>query len=276
MGKPNPMQAQEVPICKNCEQSSSGNYCSNCGQKTNTVRLNWKYIQEEMKYTFLHINKGFLYTAKELFTRPGDTVREFIEGKRIQHYKPILLLFVLAGINGLLMHFFPAEEFVYNTQPTNSIAASRQIELTNKIMGFMSKNYTLYELFMLPIYALCSWLAFKKFGYNYIENIILNCYATSQRLMIGIFFFPLQLLMLKTKYFVVFSFITIIPAIGYSVWMILQLYKKENSGALVLRMLLFAFNLCVCFLLLFIISIVVVVFLIKAGYVDKSLFIPAA
>lgn len=260
-------------LCKNCEHVFQGNYCSNCGQKTNTVRLNWNYIQDELKYTFLHINKGFLYTAKQLFIRPGHTVREFLEGKRVQHYKPILLLFVLAGINGLLMHFFPAEEFVYNNNPTNQLTASKQIELTKKYMDFMSKNYTLFELFLLPIYALCSWLAFKKFGYNYIENIIINCFATSQRLMIGILFFPIQYFLLNTPYFFVFSFMTLIPSIGYTIWMIIQLYDKQNSGSVILRMILFVFNIILCFFVLIILLIIVVVYLIKIGYLDKGMFV---
>jgi hypothetical protein len=261
-------------LCKNCEHTFQGNFCSNCGQKTNTVRLNWHYLVDEIKYTFLHINKGFLYTAKQLFIRPGDTVREFIEGRRIQHYKPILFLFVLAGINGLLMHFFPAEDFVINTNPTNSIAATKQIEMTKKYMDFISKNYTLFELFLLPIYSLCSWLAFKKFGYNYIENIIINCFATSQRLLIGILLFPIQYLLLKTPYFIFFSFFSIIPSIGYTIWLILQLYKNQDSGKVLLRMLLFIFNIAIVFIVLLFIMIIVFVFLIKEGYLDKSIFIP--
>ena len=162
-------------LCKNCEHVFQGNFCSNCGQKTNTVRLDWHYIQDELKYTFLHINKGFLYTAKQLFIRPGDTVREFIEGKRVQHYKPILMLFVLAGLNGLLMHFLPVEDFIYKPTPDTDVA--KQQKIGTEIYDFLTKNYALFELLILPIYAFCSWLAFKKFGYNFIENIIINCFG---------------------------------------------------------------------------------------------------
>ncbi len=258
--------------CKNCEITFEGNFCSNCGQKGNTVRLNWVYVKEEFKYVFLHINKGFLYTAKQLFTRPGDTVREFIEGKRVQHYKPILMLFVLAGINGLLMHFFPAEKFIY-VNSTNSLSATRQIEITKKIMDLLSSNYTLFELFLLPIYAFCSWLAFKKYGFNYIENIIINCFATSLRLMIGILFFPIQYLLLNSPYLMVFSFLTMIPSIGYTIWMIIQLYKNQDLGNVILRMLLFAFNIMLFFVVLLIASIIVFIVLLKLGFIDKTMFV---
>lgn len=258
--------------CKNCENTFEGNFCSNCGQKVNTVRLNWHYLKDEFKYVFLHVNKGLLYTAKQLFIRPGDTVREFIEGKRVQHYKPILMLFVLAGINGLIMHFFPAEKFIYPNS-TNALSASKQIEITKKLMDLLSSHYTLFELILLPIYSFCSWLAFKKYGYNYIENIIINCYATSLRLMIGILFFPIQYLLLNSPYLILISFLTMIPSIGYTIWLIVQLYKDKDLGNVILRMLLFCFNLALFALLLFIIGIFILVFLAKSGYIDKSMFI---
>lgn len=260
-------------LCKNCEHVFQGNFCSNCGQKTNTVRLNWHYVQDELKYTFLHLNKGFLYTAKQLFTRPGDTVREFIEGKRVQHYKPILLLFVLAGLNGLAMHFLPVEEFIYN--PGSDQPSAKQAELGRKIFDWMSKNYALYELLVLPFYAFCSWLAFKKFGYNYIENIIINCFATSQRLMIGLLLFPIQYFLRGTSFLMTFSFLTMIPTIGFTIWLFIQLYKNQNAGSVVARMILFAINLFIFFFLVLVIGIVVIVYLIKAGILDKSGFIPS-
>ena len=37
-----------------------------------------------------------MYSGKQLFTRPGHAIREFIEGKRIKHLKPISLVIVLA------------------------------------------------------------------------------------------------------------------------------------------------------------------------------------
>lgn len=258
-------------LCKNCEHLFQGNYCSNCGQKTNTVRLNWHYVQDELKYTFLHVNKGLLYTIKQLFTRPGDTVREFLEGKRVHHYKPILLLFVLAGINGLLMHFLPAEEFMY---PQGSSAqATKQMQQGKIFYEWLTKHYAMYELLVLPLYALCSWLAFKKFGYNYIENIIINCFATSQRLVIGMLFFPLQYLLKSSPYLMAVSFLTMVPTLGYTVWMILQLYNKQDPGTVILRMLLFVFNLVVSFFLLLVLTIIGFVFLVKMGYLDKGLLI---
>lgn len=250
-------------LCKNCEHTFHGNYCSNCGQKTNTVRLNWNYIQDELKYTFLHINKGFLYTIKELFTRPGDTVREFLEGKRVHHYKPILLLFVLAGINGVLSLYINLTSYIPKTKGANQFADEMP-----KMMNWIFSHYTLVELSLLPLFSLCSWLSFKKYGYNYIENIIINCFASAQRLALGIITFPI-LYFSSPKYTMIISSLMALPLYGLTVWLYLQLYKKHNPGSVILRLLLFGFLATMIFFFVIIVATFIYIFyLIKTGQVQ--------
>jgi hypothetical protein len=249
-------------LCKNCEHTFEGNFCSNCGQKTNTVRLNWHFVQDELKYTFLHINKGLLYTIKELFIRPGDTIREFIEGKRVKHYKPILFVFVLAGLEGLLNHYLPLEKIFKNLSATK----------VDKINGFMPKIFdwitghnAIIELMLLPIISLCSWIAFKKWGYNYIENIIINCFATGQRLAVSILLFPIMYFSNPNYFIFINSFIGFI-SYAFTIWTFYSLYKKHNLGDFIVKMLLFlvliAITLTVFF---FTFGILVVTYLVKSG-----------
>lgn len=256
-------------LCQNCENKAEGNFCSNCGQKTNTVRLNWHYLKDEINYTFLHVNKGLLYTAKQLLIRPGYTVREFIDGKRIKHYKPVLLLFVIAGINGLLMHYIPIENLIHND--TSNQVAAKQAQLTKVVFEWLTKHYSLYEILVLPIYAFCSWLAFKKYGYNYIENIIINSFAASQRLIIGMFFFPLELLFINTPYFSAINIVSNVIAIGFTVWMILQLYQTRKKTSVIKRMFYFLFLISVVFIVSMIVVGIVYAYCAHLGYVDKSL-----
>lgn len=58
---------------------------------------------DEIQYTFLHTNKGLLYSIKHILKNPGNTAREFIDGNRVNHYKPILLTFLLGGIAGFAL-----------------------------------------------------------------------------------------------------------------------------------------------------------------------------
>jgi hypothetical protein len=76
--------------CKNCHQTYTGNYCNNCGQPADTHKINIHYLWHDIQHGLFHFDKGVTYTAKQLFTRPGHSIREFIEGKRVKHIKQYL------------------------------------------------------------------------------------------------------------------------------------------------------------------------------------------
>lgn len=245
-------------LCKNCEHVFQGNFCSNCGQKTNTVRLDWHYIQEELKYTFLHINKGLLFTVKELLTRPGKSVREFIEGKRIRHYKPILLVFVLAGLNGLLSHYFHFEKMLAKLDKLSTTQQQQKRLPFNQadIYTWIVDHYAIFELALLPVISLCSWLAFKKWGYNYVENIIINSYASGARLAVSILFFPLIYLTSENDFFILFTAISGLFSVGITVWLYVQLYSNRDLGHVILRILLFGALFMIFYLLAIVLGII--------------------
>ncbi len=246
-------------LCKNCEHVFQGNFCSNCGQKTNTVRLDWHYIQDELKYTFLHINKGLLFTVKQLLTRPGDSVREFIEGKRVQHYKPILLVFVLAGLNGLLSHYFHFEKVFAKLNAINGSQQPKRLPFNQAdIYTWIVDHYALFELGLLPIISFCSWLAFKKWGYNYVENIIINSYASGARLAVSILLFPVMYLVKNSDFLILFSSISGFLSIGITIWLYIQLYKNHELGKTMLRLLLFGFFFIIFYFLIIIFGIIYV------------------
>ncbi len=239
-------------LCKNCEHIFQGNFCSNCGQKTNTKRLDIHYLYDELKYTFLHINNGLLFTAKQLLTRPGDMVREFINGKRVKHYKPILLVFVLAGISTILLHY--NGDLIVLEKLNNS--NKKNIFNSNNFSNIMTKYYTLIQLVSIPIVSICSWLAFRKWGYNYIENIIINSFATAQLMIIGILATPIKYAIINSNYFVLINTIIGIGSYGFNIWLYLKLYKDKDLGFTILRILLFLFYFAILFTLLIIIGVI--------------------
>ncbi len=242
-------------LCKNCENTFEGNYCSNCGQKTSTKRLDLNYLKDEAKYTFLHLNNGLLYTSKQLLTRPGEMVKEFIEGKRVKHYKPILMVFVLAGITTFLAHYNGDLKIIEEMKVSNS-KNSFNPDTFGKIF---TEYYTLIQLITVPFISICTWLAFRKWGYNFIENIIINSFATAQLMIIGILFTPIKYLCANTGFIFISSAIIGFGAYGFNIWLYLKLYKDKDLGEIILRILLTLFYLFLIFLLGIIIVVIYMV-----------------
>ncbi len=86
-----------------CGNLITENFCGNCGQRKNK-RINKTYILDELQDLYAHTNKGFYYTLKKTAINPGKTAREFIEGSRVNHYKPLMFALALSGIASFLSY----------------------------------------------------------------------------------------------------------------------------------------------------------------------------
>ena len=115
----------DTTICKNCNYPFKGNYCNHCGQAADTHKLSLHYIWHDLQHGLFHFDNGFFYTIKQLLTRPGHTIREFINGKRVRHFKPFSFVVVLATLYGLLYHYFIRNVFdVQPIHPTENVVSA--------------------------------------------------------------------------------------------------------------------------------------------------------
>lgn len=246
-------------ICKNCGYDFEGNYCNNCGQKAKTVRLDWHYLSDEAKYTFLHFNNGLMYSCKQLVTRPGHTVREYVEGQRVKHYKPFLLLFVLAGIYGFCTHYIDFEHMAFSQESHEMDAREQYLQSVLIVfMKWITTHYSLIEILTLPIASLCSWIAFKSWGYNYVEHIVINAFSASLRILVSLVIFPFNYALLNTPFSMVTGMLGILGTFGASVWCYVQFFKDRNLGDFILRYLLLMFLMGMVYIVISVIAVVFV------------------
>lgn len=174
--------------CKNCGSLCNSNYCSECGQPTDTEKLNFHFIWHDIQHGLFHFDKGIFYTFRQLFTRPGHSIREFIEGKRVKHFKPISLVILLAVTYGLLYHGFHIDNvkpFIIDQDANIDYAAYNE---------WIATHFSWITLMSIPLYTFGTYICFRKQGYNFIEYFILNTFKASQRLFVHIATLPLILL----------------------------------------------------------------------------------
>lgn len=161
--------------CANCNQIISANFCGYCGQKR-YKRIDRKYVFDEVQYTMLHTNKGFLYSLKNTIKNPGKTAKEFIAGNRVNHYKPLLLAFVLSSVSGFISYKIIGLSSImheyYAGQHLNS-------EFMNDLTSVMVSYNSAIMLILLPFFAVFTKLAFRKWGHNYYEHVIMNSFILS-------------------------------------------------------------------------------------------------
>lgn len=222
--------------CKNCGHPIEGNFCSNCGQKTNVDRITLSNFLGEVSETVFQINRGFFYTLKELSIRPGHSLNEFLEGKRKNHFKPMAYVLTLSTL-----YFIIAQLTNQNTVLQEIISGWMQgvsekdsVEQTPAIISWLSKNYAYTTLLLLPVFSLSSYLSFKRFGKNYLEHVVINAYITGQQAVIYSIF---TLIGFVLEYEIIEA-ISFFSAIIYSIWSLVQFFSEGNTVVNILRTIL--------------------------------------
>jgi hypothetical protein len=237
--------------CKNCNTSFEGNYCPNCGQTADTHKLNHHFIWHDIQHGFLHFDKGIFYTAKELFTRPGHFIREYIEGKRVKHFKPISLVIILATLYGVSTLNLDIK--LVNIE--NTYNYDRAALTFKDLNHWVSLHYSWIILFILPVRAVTTFIIFRKQGYNYYEHIVLATYLASQRLIISIFVIPLDYWLNNTTLLATFLNYSALIEIIFSIWGHTQFFNKLSKPKAILlsilSWLLFIAFLVLCLMIVF-------------------------
>lgn len=185
-------QIQKMQLtCKNCNTVYTGKFCNMCGQTADTNPINLHFLLKELKATYIKYDDGFFYTLKQLFTRPGKFIREYLEGKRINRTKPISFVIIAAGIYSFLYLYL-------DIQPAPIADADKSEIDSEKLNHWIINNFAIAELLLMPLFAIASTISFYKSKYNFFEHVILNCYVFGQRIFLNLLSFPFLIIYNKT------------------------------------------------------------------------------
>jgi hypothetical protein len=149
-----------VMTCKNCSQSFEGKFCPACGQAAATHKIDLHYFLHDIPHSVLHIDKGFFYTLKRLSTMPGVMLAEYIDGKRVNHFRPIAFVIIMSTICTIVSNSL--RHYILKNDPVN--------------IPFFAKYPSLLIFILIPVISLITWLCFYKRKYNFWEHLLINTY----------------------------------------------------------------------------------------------------
>lgn len=170
--------------CAGCDAPMSGEFCPACGQRAWRGRFTMRSLFTKLVADAFDVNRGVPYTVRQLSTRPGDAIREYVAGRTAPYTNPVkyflivgtvtTLAFVQAGIVGKLagdvagsMRYGPG---------LHPDAAS--------VVEFASKYFTVLMAASIPGSAVASWLMFRRARFNFAEHLIFNIYVGAQQSLI--------------------------------------------------------------------------------------------
>lgn len=186
--------------CKNCSHHLllSQKFCHNCGQSTDTHRINFHFLVHEIQHGIFHVDGGILFTLKELFTRPGHTLREYLAGQRKSHFPPLLLVVILGSLCALFQYWIIGKKI--STQVKTSLLTTEDnevhqyldfqglVEYFRLIFEWLSNHFAFSVLLVIPAAAFAFFLGFRKYGLNYPEWLVIFLFLAGQSLAVYLIF----------------------------------------------------------------------------------------
>lgn len=215
--------------CKNCNHTYEGNFCNFCGQRSDVHKINFHYVIHEIQHSVFHVDGGIFYTIKQLFQRPGYSIREFIEGKRVKHFKPITFVIILSIIHSFLEHSVQRRTFIEDFL----LGVSESIK--NPVLGWLIEHYSYTALLLIPIFSFASYLSFRKSKFNYFEHLVLNTYTFGQIIVIFILTFLFSYFFPKRTFFEITG---LLLSIAFTFWTYFQFFNNLKKVSRVINTLI--------------------------------------
>lgn len=244
--------------CLNCDATLISAYCHHCGQKSDTHRITLPHlIKHDLVHGVWHFDKGLLFTLREAFLRPGYMAMDYIKGKRVKYYNLFYLILMVLGINVLVAHYFKLHYNITEKAETEGLVMGKD---TVDISYYVKHYFKLLLFLIIPFFACCGFLSFRKLKLNFAEHAII----AGSILLTGAMWYLLVIVGMYTSITIdsdVYNYIVW----GFAIIVCLQpvrIYyqatrKKYTIGAFILRMLQWY---CCLALLLWVVLLIVTLF----------------
>ena len=189
-----PQNIDETPReCSNCGYSFTGRICPQCGQAGTWMRYSWRQMILNVLDIWGLGNRPMFRTLRELFTRPGYMVRDYLGGHRQFYFPPfkllavsiVLVVFVswLTGVKYESIFAGIAEDLPDNADSlTGALGFLANVGIM--FVNLLASNL-LYEWLFFGVLAVIGvWIAFYRYRkYNFVETYIFLVFVMVQWLL---------------------------------------------------------------------------------------------
>lgn len=217
--------------CLNCEKELIDQFCSGCGQKSDTHRITFKnFIFHDVLHGTFHIERGIVFTAKQALTRPGKAALDYISGKRKPYYNVFYLVLIVFGLIIFLGHLFEEIDLFFGGE----LEPERPFinEASRKLSRIFDHSKIIIFLFV-PFAALNSFILFRRKKLNLSEHAIISGMILLGMLLISlignILFYANFIIEFSPTFHAIFSWTVttlIILHVGYGY---INAFRKEYS-----------------------------------------------
>lgn len=208
--------------CKSCNAQYTGYFCPACGQKLITNRFTIKEGISSVIGVVFNFDRGLWPTIYGLLIRPGDVLKDYINGITIRYYHPFRFLFLMLTLSVLLMVSLGINDYLQGEYATK-ISGEALSQPIKDMLTLINSYSHLFIASSMPILAFASWMFFRKKGYNYAEHLIISSYTFGMTVFLGMLTIPIFFIDKGTYAWL--SSGSLLVTIGFFTYVYLSLFK---------------------------------------------------
>jgi hypothetical protein len=171
-----------MAACKNCGAELFDKHCHRCGQKATVKRIELLSLIKDLPHAIFHVDHGFFYNLKNLFTRPGFAIKDYLDGRRKPFFNPVTYLVILLVLNYIAvkvtnLHYYDEQELL--SMSPKEIQFIKDYDKTQ--WWFLEHTYY-YMLIAIPVSSVFYYFFFRLFRikYNLAECAIILMFIIAQ------------------------------------------------------------------------------------------------
>lgn len=173
--------------CINCRSTLVGHICHECGQKRLEQRWSTPDLMRQFFQQLTDVERGFLFTVKELLVHPGDLVRDYWNGKTIPFYNPFRYVLIWTAINLIINFWLGIDDIISEQMQPPSLETEFGADHLEAADQHFDNWLNALVLVQLPVFALLTKWLFSKGKNNYAENLILISFLMGEQAVISSF-----------------------------------------------------------------------------------------
>jgi len=159
----------------NEELLKSEGTCDLCHKKVTHKRLTLSYLLSDALSNLFNLERGLVFTLRELIVRPGEVTNAFVSGDRYRYMNPFRLLITVVALVVLASSWVDLD--MADMMVTQNGARSE--EMTQLMREAFRKYLNVILLLNIPFMTVGSILIFRRQRWNFAEHLALNSYAYS-------------------------------------------------------------------------------------------------
>jgi hypothetical protein len=163
-----------------------------------------------------NINRGFLYNVKMLSLRPGSTIMEYLDGKRVRIFSPVQYALIAVTLLTIIDAQFGTS--IARTETSEVVRDTATYDFGYRYGKFLRENIKYMWLLTIPAFSWpASWF-FKQL--NFAEHLTVQAFICGQAALITLVSYPI------ISWTFVFN-----PVMYLSIWGLMFLAYRHRQGA---------------------------------------------